>query len=79
MFELKTSRLVPFLYPYKCANDAKKNDPNIYFHMEPGQNLNPWRKSIVFLLLDDFHRFHVEIYIRIIFLCIIIRKQQSDA
>ena len=34
---------------FKCANDAKKNDPNIYFHMEPGENLNPWCKSIAFL------------------------------
>ena len=24
---------------FECANDAKKNDPNVYFHMEPGENL----------------------------------------
>ena len=23
---------------FECANDAKKNDPNVYFHMEPGEN-----------------------------------------
>ena len=23
---------------FKCANDAKKHDPNVYFHMEPGEN-----------------------------------------
>ena len=28
------------------ANDAKKNDLNVYFHMEPGENLNPLRKSM---------------------------------
>ena len=39
---------------FKCTNDAKKNDPKVYFHMEPGENLNPLRKSIAFLLLDDF-------------------------
>ena len=22
----------------ECANDAQKNDPNIYFQMEPGEN-----------------------------------------
>ena len=23
---------------FECANDAKKNDPNVYFHMESGEN-----------------------------------------
>ena len=24
---------------FKWANDAKKNDVNVYFHMEPGENV----------------------------------------
>ena len=41
---------------FKCPNDAKKKDLNIYFHMEPSENLNPWRKSIDFFILDDVLR-----------------------
>ena len=33
--------------------------------------VNPWHKSIAFFFWTIFTGFHVEIYIRIIFLCII--------
>ena len=45
----KTTLWMRHTVAFKCANDAKKNDPNIYFHMEPGENLNPRRKSTAFL------------------------------
>ena len=41
---------------FKCANDAKKNDPNIYFHMEPGENHPGVRKQWIYAMDLDFHR-----------------------
>ena len=35
---------------FECANDAKKNDPNIYFHMEPGENRPEVRKQRIYAM-----------------------------
>ena len=56
---------------FKCANDAKKNYPNIYFHMDSCENLNPCVNPLLSYFWTIFTGFHVEIYIRIILLCII--------
>ena len=40
----------------KCVNDAKKNDRNIYFHMEPGENRTEVRKQWIYAMDLDFHR-----------------------
>ena len=61
---------------FECANDAKKNYPNIYFHMEPGENrpevesngFAPW----IYAMDLDFHRVPCKNIYSDIFLCIII-------
>ena len=35
---------------FKCANDAKKKDPNIYFQMEPGENRPEVRKLWIYAM-----------------------------
>ena len=35
---------------FKCADDAKKNDPNVYFHMEPGENRPEVRKQWIYAM-----------------------------
>ena len=46
------------LYCFECANDAKKNDPKIYFHMEPGENRPEVRKQWIYAMdLRNVFRF----------------------
>ena len=40
---------------FECANDAKKNDPNVYFHMESGENRPEVRKQWIYAVDLDFH------------------------
>ena len=35
---------------FECANDAKKNNPNIYFHMEPGKHRPEVRKQWIYAM-----------------------------
>ena len=50
---------------FECANDAKKNDPNIYFHMEPGENRPEVRKQWIYAMDLDFHRVPCDIWSQI--------------
>ena len=35
---------------FECANDVKKNDLKIYFHMEPGENRPEIRKQWIYAM-----------------------------
>ena len=35
---------------FECAKDAKKNNPNIYFHMEPGEHRPEVRKQWIYAM-----------------------------
>ena len=41
---------------FKCDNDAKKKDPNIYFHMKPGDNHPEVRKQWIHAMDLNFKR-----------------------
>ena len=41
---------------FECADDAKKNKPNIYFHVQPSENCPGVRKQWIYTMDLDFHR-----------------------
>ena len=45
---------------FECANDEKKKDSNIYFHMEPGENRPEVRKQWIYFMEKSFVRYRVK-------------------